>query len=112
MLELQIPNDKTPQSIAQESVRRYKPGSMSKENFNVYHYIHVYSNYESVMYDFYLRDKAYCDRHMTSLLVDISNYDKDLVWACHDVKEYYKSLYYNKHQVALEKQRLWKKYVS
>ncbi len=108
MLQLQIPEDKTPQSIREESVRRYRHGSMSKENYNVYHYIHNYSNYESVMYDFYLRDKAYCDRHMTSLLVDISNYDKDLVWACQDVKDYYKSLYYNKHEVALT----YKKYVS
>ena len=112
MLQLQIPEDKTPQSIHKESVRKYDPGVMPKENFIVYHYIHKYSNYESVMYDFYLRDKAYCDRHMTSLLVDISNYDKDLVWACQDVKDYYKSLYYNKHGRALEKQRLWKKYVS
>ena len=108
MLQLNIPEDKTPPSIHKESVRRYRHGSMSKENFIVYHYIHNYSNYESVMYDFYLRDKAYVDRHMTRLLVDISNYDNDLVWACQDVRDHYKSLYYCKHKVALT----YKKHVS
>lgn len=108
MLQLQIPEDKTPASITEDALRRYRHGSMNKEDYIVYKYIHDYSNYESVMYDFYLQDKAYCDRHMTSLLVDISNYDKNLVWACQDVKDYYKSLYHNKHEVAL----LYKKHVS
>lgn len=60
-------------------------------------YIHEYSNYEKVMWSFWKRSKDYCMKEIESLLMQISNIDKDLVWKCIEVYNRYERTYEQHH---------------
>ncbi len=67
------------------------------EEFLVYAYIHEHSNYEKVMWSFWKRDKEFCMKEMESLLMQISNIEKDLVWECIETLSRYEKRYDDHH---------------
>ena len=60
-------------------------------------YIHEYSNYENLMWSFWKRDKEFCLKEMDSLLMQISNIDKDLTRQCIKTSKRYENTYEERH---------------
>ena len=67
------------------------------EEFLVDIYIHEHSNYEDVMWSFWKRDKDFCMKEMESLLMQISNIGKSLVWECLETLKKYQKKYEDHH---------------
>ena len=67
----------------------------------IYELIHKHSNYESIMWDFWKKDKESCIKEITNLLFEISKLDKMLTWDCDIVLSYYINTYKKHHRKSL-----------
>ena len=63
-------------------------------------YIHEYSNYENLMWSFWKRDKEFCLKEMDSLLMQISNIDRELTRQCIKTSKRYENRYEEHHYKA------------
>ena len=73
------------------------------EEFLVDVYIHEYSNYEDLMWSFWKRDREFCLKEMDSLLMQISNIDRELTRLQRDMRTDTKNIITNLSLFKLEK---------
>ena len=59
----------------------------------IFEIIHMHSNYENIMWNFWKQEKKSCIKEMTNLLFEISKLDRMLTWDCQDVLAYYENDY-------------------
>lgn len=64
----------------------------------IFEIIHMHSNYENIMWNFWKQEKKSCIKEMTNLLFEISKLDKMLTWDCQDVLAYYENDYETHHK--------------
>ena len=101
-MKLKLNKNINPDFVRYKVERRYKrnPPKNKFKTFNEFHvdvYLHEHSNYEEVQWSFWKKDKQFCMKEMQSLLMQISNKDKELVFDCISRLEKYERTYENHH---------------
>ena len=101
-MKLKLNKNINPDFVRFKVERRYKRKQLNNKfktlnEFHVDVYLHEHSNYEEVQWSFWKKDKQFCMKEMQSLMMQISNIDKELVFDCIDKLEKYERTYAEHH---------------
>ena len=101
-MKLKLNKNIDPNFVRFKVERRYKrnpPNNKLKtlNEFLVDCYLHEHSNYQEVQWSFWKKDKQFCSKEMETLLMQISNIDKELVFDCIDKLQRYEKTYEEHH---------------